>query len=76
MTQLTGICAALCTPMDDKGQKLHETRLKKHIDSMIAAGVHRDVVDHDRRLHRARDLLVVTDHAGLVRALEIRRQHQ
>lgn len=40
MTELTGICAALCTPMDDRGRRLHETRLKKHIDSMLAAGVH------------------------------------
>ncbi len=40
MNELTGICAALCTPFDDRGRKLHEGRLKKHIDSMIAAGVH------------------------------------
>ena len=40
MSNLTGICAALCTPFNDTGTKLDERRLKKHIDSMLVAGVH------------------------------------
>ncbi|MDM8524893.1 dihydrodipicolinate synthase family protein [Desulfococcaceae bacterium HSG8] len=40
MKELRGICAALCTPFTEDGEKLDEAALKKHIDSMIEAGVH------------------------------------
>lgn len=40
MSELSGICAALCTPFNDSGNKLDEKRLKKHLDAMVEAGVH------------------------------------
>ena len=40
MKELKGICVALCTPFTDDGEKVDETALKQHIDSMMEAGVH------------------------------------
>ena len=40
MKQLKGICAALCTPFTDDGERIDETALRNHIDSMLEAGVH------------------------------------
>ena len=40
MKELKGICAALCTPFTENGEEVDETALKKHIDSMIEAGIH------------------------------------
>jgi len=37
---LKGICAAVCTPFTEDGEKVDETALKKHIDSMLEAGIH------------------------------------
>jgi len=40
MSELTGICVALCTAMNDDGTALAPDRMKKHIDTMLEAGVH------------------------------------
>ena len=40
MKELKGICSALCTPFTEDGEKVDETGLRNHIDSMIEAGVH------------------------------------
>ena len=40
MRELKGICAALCTPFTEDGEKVDETALKNHIDSMLEAGIH------------------------------------
>ena len=40
MTKIHGIYAAMCTPLDDSGQKLDLGRYKAHIDDMIDAGLH------------------------------------
>ncbi len=40
MKELKGICCALCTPFTEDGEAVDETALRKHIDSMIEAGVH------------------------------------
>lgn len=40
MKELKGMCVALCTPFTEDGEKVDETALKNHIDSMIEAGVH------------------------------------
>jgi 4-hydroxy-tetrahydrodipicolinate synthase len=40
MKELKGICAALCTPFTEDGEKVDETALKDHIDSMLEAGIH------------------------------------
>lgn len=40
MKDLKGICVALSTPFRDDGEKVDETALKNHIDSMLEAGVH------------------------------------
>lgn len=40
MTELRGICAALCTPMNDTGSMIDYDRTKTHIDTMLDAGVH------------------------------------
>jgi 4-hydroxy-tetrahydrodipicolinate synthase len=40
MKELNGICVALCTPFTEDGEKVDETALKNHIDSMLEAGVH------------------------------------
>jgi len=40
MKELKGICAALCTPFTQDGEKVDEPALKNHIDSMLEAGVH------------------------------------
>jgi len=40
MPLLKGVCVALCTPFDKTGEHLDESRLKDHIDDMLAAGVH------------------------------------
>jgi len=40
MKELKGICAALCTPFTEDGEKVDETALKNHIDSMLEAGIH------------------------------------
>jgi 4-hydroxy-tetrahydrodipicolinate synthase len=37
--ELEGICVALCTPFSDDGEKVDETALKNHIDSMLEAGL-------------------------------------
>jgi len=39
MSSLTGICAAVCTPMHDDG-RVDLDGLKKHLDTLIEAGVH------------------------------------
>jgi len=38
--ELKGICAALCTPFTEDGERVDEQALKDHIDSMLEAGVH------------------------------------
>lgn len=40
MKELKGICAALCTPFTEDGEKVDEAALKDHIDSMLEAGIH------------------------------------
>jgi dihydrodipicolinate synthase/N-acetylneuraminate lyase len=40
MTQLHGILVALVTPFTDDKTKIDESRLKAHIDDLVAAGVH------------------------------------
>jgi 4-hydroxy-tetrahydrodipicolinate synthase len=40
MKDLKGICVALCTPFTDDGEKVDETALRKHMDSMLEAGSH------------------------------------
>ena len=40
MEELKGICAALCTPFTEDGERVDEQALKDHIDSMLEAGVH------------------------------------
>ncbi|MBW2057609.1 MAG: dihydrodipicolinate synthase family protein [Deltaproteobacteria bacterium] len=40
MKELKGVCVALCTPFDESGEKLDETALRNHMDSMLEAGVH------------------------------------
>ena len=40
MKELEGICAALCTPFTDDGERIDESALRNHIDSMLDAGVH------------------------------------
>ncbi len=40
MTNLHGIFAAMCTPMDDRGEKIDEGKYKAHIDDLIEAGLH------------------------------------
>jgi len=40
LKELRGICVALCTPFTEDGEKVDETALKNHIDSMLEAGVH------------------------------------
>lgn len=40
MKELKGICCALCTPFTEDGEKVDETAFRKHIDSMIEAGIH------------------------------------
>lgn len=40
MKDLKGVCVALCTPFTEGGEKVDEAALKKHIDSMLEAGVH------------------------------------
>ncbi|MGD8261670.1 MAG: dihydrodipicolinate synthase family protein [Desulfobacterales bacterium] len=40
MKALKGICAAVCTPFTEDGEKVDETAFKKHIDSMLEAGIH------------------------------------
>ena len=40
MRKLTGILAAMCTPMDEHGQSLDMARYRGHIDDMIEAGLH------------------------------------
>lgn len=40
MTQLKGIFAAMCTPLDDSGSSIDDGRYKAHIDDIIGAGVH------------------------------------
>ena len=40
MTALKGIFAAMCTPMDDRGETIDDGRYKAHIDDMIEAGLH------------------------------------
>jgi len=39
MSQLKGICAALSTPMNDDGTRVDLDGLKKHLDTMMEAGV-------------------------------------
>lgn len=40
MRDLKGICVPICTPFDQTGERLDETALRNHIDSMLEAGVH------------------------------------
>ena len=40
MRELSGICVPICTPFDQTGERLDETALRNHIDSMLQAGVH------------------------------------
>jgi 4-hydroxy-tetrahydrodipicolinate synthase len=40
LKELKGICAALCTPFFEDGEKVDETALRNHIDSMLEAGIH------------------------------------
>jgi len=40
LEELKGICAALCTPFTEDGEKVDETALRNHIDSMLEAGIH------------------------------------
>jgi 4-hydroxy-tetrahydrodipicolinate synthase len=40
MKELKGICTAICTPFTEDGEKVDETALKNHIDSMLDAGMH------------------------------------
>lgn len=40
MKQLTGIFAALCTPMDDPGEVIDLGKYRTHIDDIIGAGLH------------------------------------
>jgi 4-hydroxy-tetrahydrodipicolinate synthase len=40
MKELKGICVALSTPFTEDGEKVDETALQNHIDSMLADGVH------------------------------------
>lgn len=40
MKHLKGICCALCTPFTENGERVDETGLKKHVDSMLEAGMH------------------------------------
>ncbi|UCE55975.1 MAG: dihydrodipicolinate synthase family protein [Desulfobacterales bacterium] len=40
MKELKGMCVALCTPFTEDGERVDETALKNHIDSMLEAGVH------------------------------------
>ncbi len=40
MSDLKGICAALCTPMTDSGSAIDYDRTRSHIDKMLDAGVH------------------------------------
>ena len=40
MRTLTGILAAMCTPMDEHGRSLDMARYREHIDDMIEAGLH------------------------------------
>lgn len=40
MTELKGILAAMCTPMDAAGEHIDFGRYRRHIDDMIEAGLH------------------------------------
>jgi len=40
MKALKGMCVALCTPFTEDGERVDETALKNHIDSMLEGGVH------------------------------------
>lgn len=40
MEKLTGIFAAMCTPMDEHGRTIDMGRYRAHIDDMIDAGLH------------------------------------
>jgi len=37
---LHGVCAAMCSPFDDTGERVDERRLRDHIENLIDAGVH------------------------------------
>ena len=37
---LHGVCAAMCSPFDDTGERLDGGRLRDHIESLVDAGVH------------------------------------
>ncbi|NNE63735.1 MAG: dihydrodipicolinate synthase family protein [Gammaproteobacteria bacterium] len=40
MTNLTGICTPVCTIFTDNGSKIDEAAQKKHLDSLLEAGIH------------------------------------
>jgi 4-hydroxy-tetrahydrodipicolinate synthase len=40
MKDLQGVICALCTPMTEGGRAVDESALKRHIDSMLEAGMH------------------------------------
>lgn len=40
MKELRGICTAICTPFTNDGEKVDEAGLRRHLDSMLEAGMH------------------------------------
>jgi 4-hydroxy-tetrahydrodipicolinate synthase len=71
MIELRGICVALCTPLTEDGEKIDETALKNHIDSMIEAGVHHILVNagtgefgYLRPSERKRNAEIASKHIG------------
>ena len=40
MSELKGICAALCTPFTEDGANVDEVKFKNHTDSILEAGTH------------------------------------
>ena len=40
MVDLAGVNAAMSTPFDDTGERLDEGRLRDHVESLVAAGIH------------------------------------
>jgi len=40
MKELSGLCVPVCTPFDASGERLDEDALRRHVDTLIEAGVH------------------------------------
>ncbi len=40
MSNLSGMCVPICTPLAEGGEQVDEARLRTHIDAMLEAGVH------------------------------------